>query len=64
MFGFRPDGKRVKKLTPIFRVIPSIMIDRADSQVYFKQDIPLKELDDYIDKKQLKEKRVTYMQSI
>ncbi len=64
MFGFRPDGKRVKKLTPIFRVIPSIMIDRADSQVYFKQDIPLKELDDYIDKKQLEGKRVTYMQII
>ena len=33
MFGFRPDGKRVKKLTPIFRVIPSIMIDRAEANL-------------------------------
>lgn len=64
MFGIRPDGKKVKKLSPIFRVIPSIMIDRADSQVYFKQDISLKELDEYINKKQLEGKRVTYMQII
>jgi len=51
MFGFRPDGKRVKNLSPIFRVIPNVMLDRADAQVYFKQDIPLKKLDEYIDRK-------------
>lgn len=64
MFGFRTDGKRVKNLLPIFRVIPSVMIDRADAQVYFKQDVPLKTLDEYIDKKQSEGIRVTYMQII
>ena len=38
MFGLRPDGKRVKNLSPIFRVIPNVMLDRSDAQVYFKQD--------------------------
>lgn len=64
MFGFRTDGKRVKNLSPIFRVIPSVMIDRSDAQVYFKQDVPLKTLDEYIDKKQSEGIRVTYMQII
>lgn len=64
MFGFRTDGKRVKNLSPIFRVIPSVMIDRSDAQVYFKQDVPLKALDEYIYKKQSEGIRVTYMQII
>ena len=51
MFGYRPDGKRVKNLSPIFKVMPCVMLDRADAQVYFKQDIPLKNLDEYINKK-------------
>lgn len=62
MFGFRPDGKKVRSLSPIFRVIPSVMMERADAQVYFKQDIPLKTLDEYITKKQNEGIRVTYMQ--
>lgn len=64
MFGFRPDGKKVRGLSPIFRVIPSVMMERADAQVYFKQDIPLKTLDEYITKKQNEGIRVTYMQII
>ena len=64
MFGFRPDGKKVRNLSPVFRVIPSVMLERADAQVYFKQDIPLKTLDEYIDKKQSEGIRVTYMQII
>lgn len=64
MFGFRPDGKKVRNLSPLFRVVPSIMMEREDSQVYFKQDIPLKALDEYIAKKQNEGIRVTYMQII
>lgn len=51
MFGFRPDGKKVKKVAPVFKIIPSIMLDRNDAQVFFKQDIPLKGMDEYISKK-------------
>lgn len=64
MFGFRPDGKKVKGLDPIFRVIPNVMLDRADAQVYFKQDISLKNLDEYIDKKMEEGIRFSYMDII
>ena len=64
MFGFRPDGKKVKGLDPIFRVIPNVMLDRDDSQVFFKQDIPLKNLDEYIDKKMQEGIRFSYMDII
>lgn len=64
MFGHRPDGKKVKGLDPIFRVIPNVMLDRDDSQVYFKQDIPLKNLDEYIDRKLAEGIRFSYMDII
>jgi len=64
MFGHRPDGKKVKGLDPIFRVIPNVMLERDDSQVYFKQDIPLKNLDEYIDKKLAEGIRFSYMDII
>ena len=64
MFGFRPDGKKVKGLDPVFRVIPNVMLERADAQVYFKQDIPLKNLDEYIDAKMVEGIRFSYMDII
>ena len=64
MFGHRPDGKRIKKLTPIFKIMPCVMLDRADSQVYFKQDIALKNLDEYIDRKAKEGIRLSYMNII
>lgn len=50
MFGHRSDGRKIKTLPPFFRVIPNIMLDRADAQVYFKQDVVLKDMDAYIEK--------------
>lgn len=64
MFGHRSDGKKVKNLPPIFRVVPCIMLERCDSEVYFKQDIPLKTLDEYIDKKAVEGIRLSYMNII
>lgn len=64
MFGHRSDGKKVKNLPPIFRVIPCIMLERCDSEVYFKQDISLKTLDEYIDKKAVEGIRLSYMNII
>ena len=61
MFGFRPDGKKVKNVAPVFKIIPSIMLDRCDSQVFFKQDIPLKTLEDYINKKAEEGIKLSYM---
>ena len=64
MFGYRIDGKKIKKLTPIFKIMPCVMLDRADSQVYFKQDIALKYLDEYIDRKAQEGIRLSYMNII
>lgn len=50
MFGFRPDGRKLKTVGPFFRVIPLIMKKRSDSHVYYSQDIALTNLDAYIDK--------------
>ena len=64
MFGYRPDGKRIKKLPPIFKIMPCVMVERSDSQVYFKQDIALKYLDEYIDKKAKEGIKISYMNII
>mgnify|MGYP004478658217 FL=1 len=64
MFGHRSDGKKVKNVAPIFRVIPFIMMQRNDSQVYFKQDIPIKKMDEYIDKKAAEGIKISYMNII
>lgn len=40
------------------------MIDRSDAQVYFKQDIPLSNMDEYIDKKAQEGIRMSYMNII
>lgn len=64
MFGHRSDGRRIKTLPPFFKVIPNVMLSRDDAQVFFKQDITLKELDAYIDKKAQDGIRFSYMNII
>ena len=48
MFGRRSDGKELKHVMPFFRIMPCIMKERDDSQVYFNQDIAIKKIDEYI----------------
>ena len=48
MFGKRSDGKELKKVDAVFRLIPNFMIERSDSQVFFNEDIPITEIDNYI----------------
>ena len=64
MFGRRSDGRRLKTIPTFFKVIPCIMPERDDSQVYFKQDIVLSNLDAYIDKKAEEGIRLSYMNII
>lgn len=64
MFGFRSDGKRVKNVSLLFRIIPHIMRTREDSQVYFSQDVPIKSMDAYINKKAQEGIKVSYMHII
>ncbi len=64
MFGHRPDGRKVKNASLLFRVVPHIMPTRNDSQVYFTQDIPIKGMDEFISKKAEEGIKVTYMQIV
>lgn len=64
MFGYRSDGRKLKNVPPFFKIIPSVMITRNDSQVYFKQDIVLNAMDDYIAKKLEEGIRLSYMDII
>lgn len=42
-FGDRKDGWRLRKVDPFFRIIPHIMTDRNDAQVFFSERIYLEE---------------------
>lgn len=64
MFGHRSDGRKIKNIPPFFKVIPSVMLTRNDSQVYFKQDIVLNGMDEYIVKKAEEGIKISYMDII
>ena len=64
MFGLRSDGRKIKSLPPLFRVIPHVMKERSDAHVYFSQEIPIKTLDEYIAKKDQEGIKMSYMNII
>ncbi len=64
MFGLRSDGRKIKTLGPIFRVIPHVMKERIDAHVYYTQELPLKSLDEYLAKKEQEGIRMSYMNVI
>lgn len=61
MFGYRVDGRKVKNIPPFFKIIPQVMRTRSDSQVYYTYDMPIKYIDDYIDKKAKENIKISYM---
>ena len=64
MFGHRSDGVEEKNLPAFFKIIPHIMKSRDDSQVFFKQDISITEMDKYIDKKAKEGIKLSHMNII
>jgi transcriptional regulator len=64
MFGFRSDGRKLKSIPPIFKIIPQVMRTRADSQVYYSYDIPISGMDEYISKKAEEGIKISYMNII
>ena len=64
MIGLRSDGRKIKSLPPLFRVIPHVMKERSDAHVYFSQEIPIKTLDEYIAKKDQEGIKMSYMNII
>ncbi len=61
MFGRRSDGKELKHVSPFFRIMPCIMKERNDSQVYFNQDLVLKKMEDYINSKAAENIKITIL---
>ena len=51
MFGKRSDGKELRHVSPIFRLMPCLMKERDDSQVFFNDDLVTKKIEEYITKK-------------
>lgn len=47
-FGDRYDGRRLKKVDPLFKIIPYVMSSRADSQVFFDSRIDLSKVEEFI----------------
>ena len=64
MFGHRSDGRELKSIPAIFKIIPQVMRTRADSQVYYSYDMPIKAMDEYISKKAEEGIRISYMNII
>ena len=64
MFGYRSDGRKLKSIPPFFKIIPQVMRTRGDSQVYYNYDIPIKAMDEYINKKAEEGIRISYMNII
>ena len=64
MFGKRSDGRMLKKVDPIFMIIPHIMKKRSDAQVFYTEDISLAPLDEYIAKKDAEGIKMSYMSII
>ncbi len=61
MFGFRADGKRIKGIDPIQKIMPHIMSERSDSQNMCKYDIDCGPLDAYIKEQRNNGLNITYM---
>lgn len=64
MFGKRTDGRRLKRISPFFLLMPHIMKKRSDSQVFYSQEISLAPLDEYIAKKEAEGIKMSYMSII
>lgn len=61
MFSKRADGRRIKTLMPYYKIIPYIMKQRVDAQVYFEDEISVDRLEEYIKSKKEKGIKITHM---
>ena len=64
MFGYRPDGRRLKGVDPVVQITPYIMPMRCDAQVFLEHKLDYEMLSRYIAKKGVEGQKVTFMQII
>ena len=62
MFGLRPEGKRVKGLDPIVQIMPYLMPQRCDAQVFLSYDADYEPLMKYIAAKSREGIKITFME--
>ena len=62
MFGFRPDGRRLKDMDPIVQITPYLMPMRCDAQVFLEHKADYEKLSRYIVQKSREGQKVTFMQ--
>jgi len=61
MFGFRPDGKKIKGIDPVQKIMPHIMSERSDSQNMCKYEVDCGPLDTFIKEQRELGLNVNYM---
>ncbi len=61
MFGHRSDGKAIKTIDPLMKLVPYIMPERNDAQVMMLYEVNCKGLDDFIFDKRKEGDRYNYM---
>ena len=61
MFGFRPDGKKLKGIDPIQKIMPHIMCERSDSQNMCKYEVDCGPLDAFIKQQRTLGLNINYM---
>lgn len=61
MFGLRADGKKLKRLDPIQRIMPHIMSSRHDSQNITKYEVRCEAFDNFIKEERKKGHNFNYM---
>ena len=64
MFGFRPDGRRLKDVDPLVQITPYLMPMRCDAQVFLEYKLDYEKAARYIAEKARQGERITFMQII
>ena len=64
MFGFRPDGKRLRDVDPIVQITPYLMPMRCDAQVFLQHKMDYEKVARYIAEKNRQGEKITFMQII
>lgn len=57
----RKDGVLVPDVDPLFKIIPIIMKERSDSQIFYSYDIPITNMEAYIEDKRKQGINVSYL---
>ncbi len=64
MFGFRPDGRRLKDVDPLVQITPYLMPMRCDAQVFLEHKADYEKMARYIAEKNRQGEKITFMQII